>query len=214
MIHRICLMGMIASGKSTLARSLASKFGYDRVSDSYIAKKYLADLFANPSRFALEAQIAFVVEKSLRTRECEAAKISYVVERSFFEDRKIFYTYFHEHGFVDSRANALYERAFAIATDDLPSADLTILCECTVEETLYRIGRRNLPFSYPDGHIDWLLERYSQLKDVLRENGGVYTLSSSDADWSQASVAAAICQDVAMALLEPDPRFQLLCLLS
>ncbi|MDC9567286.1 deoxynucleoside kinase, partial [Pseudoalteromonas sp. GAB2316C] len=56
---RICISGMIAVGKSTLARALAKDFDMELISEAKLGISYLERLFEDPARWGYEAQAAF-----------------------------------------------------------------------------------------------------------------------------------------------------------
>src|SRR4051812_7915361 len=96
--YYVAVAGMMGSGKTTLVNQISTVLKW-RVAPQYNpAKKYLSDLFKNSERWAFDAQIGFLTSKALQVSSFVNENVNFVLDRSIFEDYRIFAQYFFENG--------------------------------------------------------------------------------------------------------------------
>lgn len=158
----IALAGIMGSGKTTLARKLSAKLNMDYVPESLDAKKYLQDLFDSTKRWALETQIAFLVNKSTAVLDSVKKNHNFILDRTFYEDIEIFAKNFYNNHDIDERGYNTYKALATHYLAILPSPDIIIYCNCDLNVSKERIKLRNRDFQlkYPENHIEDIYSLY------------------------------------------------------
>src|SRR5262249_7176155 len=142
----ISVSGMMGSGKTTLARGLASALGWAYVPEYMPATKYLPDLFQDSRRWAFETQSAFLTHKAIQVFEACENNQNIIVDRSLYEDSEIFAYHFFQKGDIDERAFETYQALANHFIRELPSPDLILFCKCRPQTIEARIQARGRDF--------------------------------------------------------------------
>lgn len=193
----IALSGMMASGKSTLANKLSSIMGYPNVNESPLGLSYLDSLFSDPSRWAYEAQSAFLIGKF----ECiiNALKENDIVflDRSMEEDAKIFFEYFHTNFIKDERSRNTYYTLLDTMNKIISVPTIQLICDVSLETAKRRINQRDGKFkAYFSGHIEDIYSAYHKYNLNKKRVPGVYYLNSEKYDWREELIASDIASDI------------------
>jgi deoxyadenosine/deoxycytidine kinase len=190
---QIAIAGMIASGKTTLAEQLARLRCWPRVGESALGLEYLPDLFRDQSRWALEAQIAFITEKAIQVRRATAEGSTFLIERTLDEDASIFARHFRDHACIDERSGRLYDAVLEALVNDLPHPDLVVVCTVSLATAEARVSERakSKDKLYPVGHVAEIARRYAQWRGPSQAPPTL-SLDSEAADWRRPDVANAI----------------------
>lgn len=190
----IAVSGMIASGKSTLARGIASNFGASYIPEHRISISYLDDLFNSPSRWAFETQISFLAEKANELRMAIMQNLCTVIDRSFQEDIEIFAGYFHKKGHLDNRSYQTYISAAKAIVGCFPEPKITIYCYADRQTIINRIkNRQNLCNKYPDEYIEWVFDRYGKHFSPAAMG---YSINGNEYDWRDSSLMSVISDEI------------------
>lgn len=157
----IAVSGVMGSGKTTLAKKIASGLNFEYVSTEAFSKQYLPDLFASTSRWAFEAQVSFLAEKSALFLK-KIARNNIVLDRAFSEDSDIFARYFYEKKFMDKRSYETYLMLYQNYMRFVGPPDFLIYCECDLLVIKERIEKkvRSFQANYPQNHIEDVYEMY------------------------------------------------------
>src|SRR5713226_6648350 len=87
------------AGKTTLTNLLGNALRCSTLASGAARSPYRFDIHHHPSRFAFEAQVAFLARKALMIVEWRRTHTGLlVVDRSPFEDARVFAKYWHERG--------------------------------------------------------------------------------------------------------------------
>src|SRR6266702_2440983 len=181
----ITICGMMGSGKTTLAKNLSRKMGWDYVHESSKGVQFLADLFKDEKRWAFDTQLSFLTTKAIEIMNMIEANKDIVIDRSLEEDINIFANYFYSNGKIDNRSYDTYQYLAEFFRTKMQQPDLTIYCDCSLQECKKRIVERNriTDIHYPTGHIDNVYEIYCQLKEGLKAATSVYLVNSEHYDF-------------------------------
>jgi deoxyadenosine/deoxycytidine kinase len=193
----IAISGLQASGKTTLARKIASNLGYYYVSQSPLGKAYLSDLKANPRRWAYETQLTFLCYKALEISDALGRFRRIIVDRSIYEDVNVFARSFFDSGDIDERSFETYKALAHHFTEDIPPPDLVIYCDVPVTTALARIKERGREdeFLHSRKHLEAIQALYTEWLKLYKESS-VWKIDSTNNDWRDENIARDICAEL------------------
>lgn len=139
----IAVAGIMGSGKTTLAKRLASHLGLTYVSESSLGVRFLSDLAMDRSRWAFDTQLAFLTQKAMAIQAALDRGARVIVDRSLHEDVEVFARHFFESGDIDGRSFEVYSKLAAYFLERIPAPDLLLFCECTPATAHSRIAVRD-----------------------------------------------------------------------
>ena len=154
----IGIAGMVGSGKSTLTRALAARFGLqlalESTDDAAAASPRAAEpnpwlerFYGEPdgrARYALQLQLHFLATRFASLRHMRGQGGSWILDRTWYEDAEIFARGLYEQGLMSPVEFDLYNRLYAELLH-LPAARpprLLIYLHGPLEVILQRIERR------------------------------------------------------------------------
>lgn len=113
----IGIAGMVGSGKSTLTRALASRFGLQHALESVDDENpWLARFYAGGEEamraYALPLQLHFLATRFESMRRIRGAGGSWVLDRTWYEDAEIFARGHFEEGLMSAVEWELYRRLY------------------------------------------------------------------------------------------------------
>ena len=113
----IGVAGMVGTGKTTLARALAARFGLQMALESVDADNpWLESFYGGPEEmraYALQLQLHFLATRFANMRRMRGLGGSWVLDRTWYEDAEIFARGLFEQGFMSSDEWSLYQRLYA-----------------------------------------------------------------------------------------------------
>lgn len=198
----VAVSGLMGSGKTTLARQIAQSFRWRYAPEGSVPKSYLEDLFAQPSRWAFEAQIAFLSSKALEIQSDLRSGDDIVIDRSLDEDVDIFAAYFRDAGYIDGRSFGIYNSLAGDFRIRLGPPDLMIYCHVSPKTASERLSNRHRGEErlYPTGHLEELASRYKRWYDTYND-APLYFLDSESVDWTKPEVVSQICVEISELLI-------------
>lgn len=113
----IGVAGMVGTGKTTLARALAARFGLQMALESVDADNPWLESFygaADDMRaYALQLQLHFLATRFASMRRMRGLGGSWVLDRTWYEDAEVFARGLYEQGLMSANEWTLYRRLYA-----------------------------------------------------------------------------------------------------
>jgi len=138
----IAIAGNIGSGKSTLTRLLAQRYGLLPVYETVDENPYLADFYADMGRWAFQSQVFFLA-KRLRQHLEQINPAQHVVQdRTIYEDAFVFAQNLRLSGHPSERDWQTYLALYQGIAPALRKPDLLIYVRASLETLRAHIARR------------------------------------------------------------------------
>jgi len=139
----VVVSGPVGVGKSTLTHALAVELGarYELESDG-ASNPFLADYYADPSRWAFHSQAFFLAEAFSAQEQVAAMPGGVVQDRHLHEHLAMFMAPKHEAGEMTDHEYQLLERLVHTAVAAVGAPDLLIYAHAPAEVVLKRIRGR------------------------------------------------------------------------
>jgi deoxyadenosine/deoxycytidine kinase len=113
----IGVAGMVGTGKTTLSRALAARFGLQTALESVDAENpWLESFYGGPEEmraYALHLQLHFLATRFASMRRMRGLGGSWVLDRTWYEDAEIFARGHYEQGLLTSDEWMLYRRLYS-----------------------------------------------------------------------------------------------------
>ena len=122
----IAIAGNIGSGKTTLTKLLAKRYGWTPRFESVDDNPYLADFYSDMKRWAFNLQVYFLNRRFKEVVEISKSDDIIIQDRTIFEDAKIFAPNLHEQGNMSDRDFANYSDLFDLMASLVRLPDLMI----------------------------------------------------------------------------------------
>lgn len=158
----IAIAGNIGSGKTTLTKLLARRYGWTPRFESVDDNPYLADFYSDMKRWAFNLQVYFLNRRFKEVVEISKSDDIIIQDRTIFEDAKIFAPNLHEQGNMSDRDFANYSDLFDLMASLVRLPDLMIYIRSTIPNLVAQIQKRGRDFekSIRIDYLQGLNERY------------------------------------------------------
>ena len=158
----IAIAGNIGSGKTTLTKMLAKRYGWTPRFESVDNNPYLADYYDDMARWSFNLQIYFLNKRFQDVVEISKQKDTIVQDRTIFEDARIFAPNLHDMGLMSDRDFDNYSELFDLLMSLVGKPDLLIYIRATIPHLIAQIQKRGR--EYEQGirldYLNGLNERY------------------------------------------------------
>ena len=134
----IALAGNIGAGKTTAAKLISQRFGFELFDEPVIDNRFLRDYYANMQRWSFTLQLEFLMKRCQHHELIHTVPKSCIQDRTLLEDPEIFAKYLHGLGHMDDRELDLYLEYFQRLNRDLHQPDKIIYLQCNDTEVLLR----------------------------------------------------------------------------
>ncbi|HSR31739.1 MAG TPA: deoxynucleoside kinase [Anaerolineae bacterium] len=143
MTKRFALVaGNIASGKTSLTERLGARMGWRTAYESVADNPYLADFYADMSKWSFHLQVFFLGHRAHQHLELARCSESAIADRSIYEDAHIFARALYHLGNLSERDYQAFRQVFELVVDSLPHPDLLLYLKAPVPLLMERIGER------------------------------------------------------------------------
>tara|TARA_B100001094_G_scaffold328657_2_gene389547 strand:+ start:2445 stop:3074 length:630 start_codon:yes stop_codon:yes gene_type:complete len=124
---RIAVSGTIGAGKSTLCQQLSEPLGYEVFAEPVADNPYLEDFYADPHRWAFDAQVFMISHRFRRQMEAvhAAEDKGFLLDRCFHEDR-VFAEVNHKLGHISDRDWNTYSHLYESFCRVVPPPEVVI----------------------------------------------------------------------------------------
>ena len=139
LLRHIAIEGAIGAGKTTLAQMVAENLGGRLVLERFEENPFLPRFYEDPERYSFQTQIFFLLSRYKQQQEFFQADLfhDFVVTDYIFEKDKIF-----AYLTLADEELKLYETLLAAIEKNIPTPDLVVYLQCSVERLMSNIRSR------------------------------------------------------------------------
>jgi len=158
----IVISGNIGAGKTSLAQIISEDLGFSVYFEDFHSNLFLKDYYKDMKRWAFATQINFLALRYEQiVHHILLSKIPAVLDRSIYEDREVFARALYEDGLMTKEEWTVYDKLYNLMVTHLPTPNLLIYLEKSVDELLRNIKKRGRDFEkIPREYLESLDKRY------------------------------------------------------
>jgi len=184
----LAIAGNIGVGKTTLTAKLAEHLGWTPYYERVINNPYLADFYADMSRWSFNLQVYFLSRRFIDQRVISESPAPCVQDRTIYEDAEIFAYILHKQGSMSDRDYENYCDLFNAMTDYLAKPNLIIYLQASTWTLVSRIRRRGRDFEkqITNEYLFELNNAYERwIKRLQEEQQPVTIIDANDLDFEK-----------------------------
>ncbi len=158
----VVISGNIGAGKTSLSQIISKEMGFSVYFEDFHSNLFLKEYYKDMKRWAFATQMNFLALRYEQlVHHVLLSKIPAVLDRSIYEDREVFAKALHEDGLMTDAEWTVYDKMYRLMVDNLPTPNLMIYLEKTVDELLRNIAKRGRDFEkIPREYLKSLDKRY------------------------------------------------------
>ena len=158
----IAIAGNIGSGKTTLTKMLAKRYGWKPRFEPVDNNPYLQDFYEDMNRWSFNLQIYFLNKRFKEVVEIANSTDTIIQDRTIFEDARIFAPNLHEQGFMSDRDFQNYTDLFDLMMSLVKLPQLMIYIRSSIPTLVKHIEKRGRSYekSIRIDYLTGLQERY------------------------------------------------------
>ncbi|MEK7704242.1 MAG: deoxynucleoside kinase [Myxococcota bacterium] len=176
----IALAGNIGSGKTTIAKLLSRRFGYELFDEPVIDNRFLALYYGDMRRWSFTLQLEFLIKRVNHHELIDTVPKSCIQDRSLVEDPEIFAKYLHGLGHMSDDELQLYLEYFERLNRAIRQPDKVIYLQCpdvdVLRSRIQRRGRKEEAEINGD-FLQGLNGYYSAFPSILKSKYSVPTMT-------------------------------------
>lgn len=139
----LAMAGNIGAGKTTAAKMVSQKFGFELFDEPVIDNRFLKDYYADMKRWSFTLQLEFLIRRVEHHELIHKVPKSCIQDRTLYEDPEIFAKYLHGLGFMTDSELELYFEYFQRLSKQIAQPDKVICFDVpNVQVLLDRIKKR------------------------------------------------------------------------
>lgn len=203
----IAMAGNIGAGKTTAAKLVSQKLGFELFDEPVIDNRFLRDYYANMGRWSFTLQLEFLIRRVEHHELIRTVPKSCIQDRTLYEDPEIFAKYLHGLGFMDDRELDLYFEYFHRLNRELLHPSLILMLSVERVSTLLeriRVRGRKEESGIDEAFLAGLNAYYSTFPQVCRKKYGIpiYEINVERLDIRSSEGQTIFLNEVARALKE------------
>ena len=158
----IAIAGNIGSGKTTLTKMLAQRYGWTPRFEPVDNNPYLDDFYKDMNRWAFNLQIYVLNKRFKEVVEIANSPETIIQDRTIFEDARIFAPNLHDQGYMSDRDFQNYSDLFDLMMSLVKLPQLMIYIRSSIPTLVKHIEKRGRSFekSIRIDYLTGLQERY------------------------------------------------------
>lgn len=160
----IAIAGNIGSGKTTLTKMLAKRYGWIPRFEPVDNNPYLEDFYGDMKRWSFNLQIYFLNKRFREVVEISKSSETIIQDRTIFEDARIFAPNLHGQGYMSDRDFENYTDLFDLMMSLVKLPDLMIYIRSTIPNLISQIEKRGREYeqSIRIDYLTGLNNRYEE----------------------------------------------------
>ena len=162
----IAIAGNIGSGKTTLTKMLADRYGWIPRFEPVDNNPYLDDFYKDMNRWSFNLQIYFLNKRFKEVVEIANSKESIIQDRTIFEDARIFAPNLHDQGYMSDRDFENYSNLFDLMMSLVKLPQLMIYIRSSIPTLVNHIEKRGRSFE-KSIRIDYLTGLQKRYEDWI-----------------------------------------------
>lgn len=182
----VAVAGNIGTGKTTLTKMLANKYGWQPHFEVVDTNPYLSDFYANMERWSFPIQIFFLNSRFKAHQRIMQSNNSAIQDRTIYEDAFIFARNLRESGLMSERDFRTYLDLYEEMCKFLTPPDLMIYLRKSLPRLKENIKKRSVERSYETNIPDKYLTDLNRYYDDFAENykyGKLLVIDTDDMDF-------------------------------
>ncbi|HEY9551956.1 MAG TPA: deoxynucleoside kinase [Prevotella sp.] len=183
----IAIAGNIGSGKTTLTKLLAKRYGWNPRFEPVDNNPYLDDFYADMARWSFNLQVYFLSKRFKEVVEISKSTEAIVQDRTIFEDARIFAPNLHEMGMMSDRDFDNYTQLFDLMMSLVELPDLMIYIRSTIPNLVKHIAKRGRDFE-KSIRIDYLTGLNKRYEDwIASYKGNLIIVEGDDMNFEESA---------------------------
>lgn len=175
----IAIAGNIGSGKTTLTKMLAKRYGWTPRFEPVDNNPYLDDFYHDMNRWSFNLQVYFLNKRFKEVVEISQSDENIIQDRTIFEDAKIFAPNLHDQGYMSDRDFENYSDLFDLMMSLVKLPQLMIYIRSSIPTLVKHIEKRGRSFE-KSIRIDYLTGLQQRYEDWIKNYRGELIIIDGD----------------------------------
>ncbi len=175
----IAIAGNIGSGKTTLTRMLAKRYGWTPRYEPVDNNPYLEDFYKDMNRWSFNLQIYFLNKRFKEVVEISQSKDTIIQDRTIFEDARIFAPNLHDQGYMSDRDFQNYSDLFDLMMSLVKWPQLMIYIRSSIPTLVKHIEKRGRDYE-KSIRLDYLAGLQQRYEDWISKYKGEVLVIDGD----------------------------------
>lgn len=167
----IAIAGNIGSGKTTLTKLLAARYGWTPRFEPVDNNPYLEDFYHDMNRWSFNLQVYFLNKRFKEVVEISKSTDTIIQDRTIYEDACIFAPNLHDQGYMSDRDFKNYIDLFNLMMSLVKKPQLMIYIRSSIPTLVKHIEKRGRDFE-KSIRIDYLTGLQKRYDDWLSTYDG------------------------------------------
>ena len=167
----IAIAGNIGSGKTTLTKLLAARYGWTPRFEPVDNNPYLEDFYHDMNRWSFNLQVYFLNKRFKEVVEISKSTDTIIQDRTIYEDACIFAPNLHDQGYMSDRVFKNYTDLFNLMMSLVKKPQLMIYIRSSIPTLVKHIEKRGRDFE-KSIRIDYLTGLQKRYDDWLSTYDG------------------------------------------